>query len=76
MKIGNKHFCLRNSFTSDGRSALGVSPSLNSHTCIHRGHHASPLPQSYLPWEVSTVYDHLPHNMSELSFPLPLLSNT
>ena len=49
MKIGNKHFCLRNSFASDGRSALGVSLSLNSHTCIHRGHHASPLPQSYLP---------------------------
>ena len=33
MKIGNKHFCLRNSFASDGRSALGVSLSLNSHTC-------------------------------------------
>ena len=49
MKIGNKHFCLRNSFASDGRSALGVSLSLNSHTWIHRGHHASPLPQSYLP---------------------------
>ena len=35
MKIGNKHFCLRNSFASDGRSALGGSLSLNSHTCIH-----------------------------------------
>ena len=49
MKIGNKDFCLRNSFASDGRSTLGGLLSLNSHTCIHSGHHASPLPQSYLP---------------------------
>ena len=37
----HKHFCLRNIFSSDGTSTLGVSLSLNSHTCIHRGDNAS-----------------------------------
>ena len=34
-------FCLRNIFASNDRSTLGVSLSLNSHTCIHRGNNAS-----------------------------------
>ena len=72
----HKHFCLRNIFSSDGTSTLGVSLSLNSHTCIHRGDNASGYHSHLFLEKELTVSDHLPDNMSELSFPLLLLSNT